>query len=117
MLAPEKTKLIAFAAPRHKTIVEFSKSTSKLVIKNREIKFSDTAEHVGIIRSSSGNLPHILDRVSAHRKALFAVLPAGLARGTMPTKLLHLKCRAFLLFLSYSLASPLSTSILQNLMF
>ena len=80
MLAPEKTKLLAFAAPRHKTIVEFSKLTSKFVIKDREIKFSDTAEHVGIVRSSSGNLPHILDRVSAHRKALFAVLPAGLAR-------------------------------------
>ena len=58
----------------------FSKFTSKLVIKDKEIKFSDTAEHVGIVRSSSGNLPHILDRVSAHRKALFAVLQAGLAR-------------------------------------
>ena len=80
MLAPEKTKLLAFAAPRHKTTVEFSKLTSNIVIKNREIQFSDTAEHVGIIRSSSGNLPHLLDRVSAHRKALFAVLPAGLAR-------------------------------------
>ena len=51
-----------------------------LKIDGKEIDCVDTAEHVGIIRSSSGNLPHILDRVSAHRKVLFAVLPAGLAK-------------------------------------
>ena len=27
-----------------------------------------------------GDLPHILDRSSAHRKALYAVLPYGIAR-------------------------------------
>ena len=80
MLAPEKTKLLAFAAPRHKTLIQFTKLTSKLEIQNTEIQFSDTAEHVGIVRSSSGNLPHILDRVAAHRKALYAVLAAGVAR-------------------------------------
>ena len=80
MLAPEKTKLLAFAAPRHKTLIQFTKLTSKLEIENTEIQFSDTADHVGIVRSSSGNLPHILDRVTAHRKALYAVLPAGVAR-------------------------------------
>lgn len=80
MLAPEKTKLLAFSAPRHKTQVQFAKLTSQLKIGDTEIKFSETAEHVGIVRSSSGNLPHILDRVSAHRKSLFAVLPSGLAR-------------------------------------
>ena len=80
MLAPEKTKLLAFAAPRHKTLVTFTKLTSVVQIENTEIKFSDTAEHVVIVRSSSGNLPHILDRISAHRKALYAVLPSGIAR-------------------------------------
>ena len=79
-LAPEKTKLLAFASPRHKTILEFSKLTSQIMIENTQIKFSDTAEHVGIVRSSSSNLPHILDRIASHRKSLFAVLPAGLAR-------------------------------------
>ena len=80
MLAPEKTKLLAFSAPRHKTQVQFAKLTSNMKIGDTEIKFSETAEHVGIVRSSSGNLPHILDRVSAHRKSLFAVLPSGLAK-------------------------------------
>ena len=80
LLAPEKTKLLCFSAPRHKSLVQFAKLTSQITIGNTEIKFSETAEHVGIVRSSSGNLPHILDRVAAHRKSLFAVLPSGLAR-------------------------------------
>ena len=36
---------------------------------------------VTIVRSSdSSNLPHIIDRISSHRRALFGVLPAGLAK-------------------------------------
>ena len=38
------------------------------------------AEHVGIIHSSSGNLPHILSRFSAHQKSMAAVLHTGLGR-------------------------------------
>ena len=53
---------------------------AQIEIENTKINFSETAEHVGIVRSSSSNLPHILDRIAAHRKSLFAVLPAGLAR-------------------------------------
>ena len=33
-----------------------------------------------IVRSSSGNLPHIPNHVAAQRKALYAVLAAGVAR-------------------------------------
>ena len=40
----------------------------------------DVAEHVGIVRSVDGNLPHILNRISSHSKALHAILPAGLAQ-------------------------------------
>ena len=42
---------------------------------------SEEAEHVGVIRSTGGNMPHILGRVSAHRKAIMSVLHCGLARG------------------------------------
>ena len=51
-----------------------------ITIGDSTIEFVDVAEHVGIVRSVDGNLPHILNRISAHRKALHAVLPAGLAR-------------------------------------
>ena len=60
-LAPEKTKLLAFAAPRHRTILDFTKLVSQIEIENTVLKFSETAEHVGIVQSSSSNLPHILD--------------------------------------------------------
>lgn len=80
MLAPEKTKLLCFSAPRHRNLVQFAKLTAQIKIDNTEIQFSETAEDVGIVRSSSGNLPHILDRIAGHRKSLFAVLPSGLAR-------------------------------------
>jgi hypothetical protein len=40
----------------------------------------DSAEHVDLIRSVTGNLPTILSRMKAHKKALGAVLHTGLAR-------------------------------------
>ena len=36
--------------------------------------------YVGILRSTEGNLPNIMNRISAHRKALGAVLFTGLAQ-------------------------------------
>ena len=35
---------------------------------------------MGVLRSSTGNLPHIVNRVAMHKNALHALLPAGLAR-------------------------------------
>ena len=45
------------------------------------MNFVEKAEHVGVLRSSSGNLPHISNRIACHKRALAAVLPVGLARG------------------------------------
>ena len=45
------------------------------------LDFVSEVEHVGTTRSVNGNLPHILARFTAHRKAMFAILPLGLARG------------------------------------
>jgi hypothetical protein len=41
---------------------------------------SPQAGHVGVMRSPDGNGPNIAARLAAHRKAVFAVLHAGLAR-------------------------------------
>ena len=49
-------------------------------INGQDIDFSDQAEHVGVIRSPDGNLPHILNRIVAHKRAMGAVLFSGLAR-------------------------------------
>ena len=37
-------------------------TTSFFLVFSSKIQFSDTADHVGIVRSSSGNLPHILNQ-------------------------------------------------------
>ena len=79
-LAAEKTKLMVFSSKEHKHTINYQKAVTPLVINNTTIEFTDTAEHVGVIRSSSGNLPHVQNRVASHLKSLFSVLPAGLAR-------------------------------------
>ena len=80
-LVPEKTKLLAFYPPGCELEVDYAKITSPINSNGTFIPFSDSAEHVGILRSIHGNMPNILARLSAHRRALFSVLPAGLALG------------------------------------
>ena len=79
-LVPSKTKLVAFCKNDDEHIVRHSKLISPISLYGKAIAFSDTAEHLGILRSSSpGNIPNILERLSAHKKKLFSVLPAGMA--------------------------------------
>ena len=80
ILAPEKTKLMAFSSFRQKLSVDYQKAISPININNADIEFVNDTEHVGIVRSVHGNLPHIQQRVTAHTKKLFALLPSGLAR-------------------------------------
>jgi hypothetical protein len=80
-LVPEKTKLLAFCPAGSELLVDYAKIISPISINGNTIQFSDSAEHVGIVRSIHGNKPNILARLSAHRTAVFALLNAGLARG------------------------------------
>ena len=79
-LAAEKTKLVVFSTKNHQHLVNHQKMLSPIANNSTPIEFSLTAEHVGITRSSEGNLPHILGRISSHRKALFSIIPAGLSK-------------------------------------
>ena len=79
-LAPEKTKLMVFSAPRHKFLVNYQKAVSPIEIDDVPIEFVTSTEHVGIVRSTEGNLPHIQTRITAHIKALHSLLPSGIAR-------------------------------------
>ena len=80
-LVPEKTKLLAFTPPGFEVMTEYAKIISPVSINGNAIPFSESAEHVGIIRSIHGNSPNILARLSSHRRAVFSLLPSGLARG------------------------------------
>ena len=79
-LVPEKTKLLAFCPAGSESIVEYAKIISPICINETPISFCESAEHVGIVRSVNGNLPNILARLSAHKKAVFSVMSSGLAR-------------------------------------
>ena len=78
-LAPEKTRLVGFSTKSQKSLLNYQKAISPITINNVPIEFSNTAEHVGVIRSTDGNLLHIQGRVTSHTRALYSVLPAGLA--------------------------------------
>ena len=47
-------------------------------ISGLQIPFSTQAEHVGVVRSTEGNMPHILGRITAHKKCLGALLFTGI---------------------------------------
>ena len=53
--------------------------------------FVHSTDHVGILRSPSGNLPHILSRLAAHRKSIFGILPVGMAMAHRGNPAVNLK--------------------------
>ena len=75
-LCPDKTKLLAMASKQEHRLTP----NNPLTINGKEISFSHQAEHVGVLRSCDGNLPHLLNRFSAHRGALAACLFTGIAK-------------------------------------
>ena len=81
-LSSSKTKLQVYT-PSNLSVpqVNLLKNSAQLQIDGSSIEFVDMAEHVGVIRSIDGNLPHILNRMTSHNRALHGILSAGLARG------------------------------------
>ena len=79
-LCPEKTILQVISPKNLSKEVEYLKEFSPVHLNGVKIKFKETAEHVGIVRAVSGNLPNLLQRISSHKNALRAVLQNGLAR-------------------------------------
>ena len=79
-LVPDKTKLLVFAKNSDVEKVVYPKAISSLSLNSEEIIFSEEAEHLGIIRSSScSNMANIMSRLSSYKKQLHSLLPAGLA--------------------------------------
>ena len=76
-LSSEKTKLQVFCAKSSEDAAFIGRATSILNIFGHPVQFETEAEHVGIVRSTTGNLPHLLSRFAAHRSSLFKVVPVG----------------------------------------
>ena len=79
-LCADKTKLLKIS----KSDQNYLETYNPIIIDEQLIEFSEEAEHVGVIRSMTGNQPHLMNRISSHRKALRATLSSGMAQ----------KCRA-----------------------
>ena len=77
----KKTKLLAFSSPIHTHLINHAKIVNPIIVSGKPIPFVESAEHVGILRTSQGgNMPHILDRIAAHRRAMQSILHCGLAK-------------------------------------
>ena len=74
-LCADKTKLLMINKAS-RTIIHYNPIT----LNGQQIPFAKQAEHVGVIRSPDGNLPHLLGRILAHKKAKGAILSSGIAR-------------------------------------
>ena len=80
-LVPEKTKLLAFHPSGKNYGLYIQELLNPLQLDGHRINFSSSAEHVGILRSIEGNMPHVLSRLSAHTRAIGAILHTGMAGG------------------------------------
>ena len=80
-LVPTKTKLLGYACPNKKHLLDLAKVVNPITVAGEPVKFVEEAPHVGVVRSTSGNLPHIMDRISSHKRGMNFVLSAGLSRG------------------------------------
>ena len=56
-------------------------ATNIIHVGGQNISPSYEATHVGVVRCAEGNAPNISARLSAHRRAVYAVLHAGLGKG------------------------------------
>ena len=79
-LVASKTKLLPVYLPRHSYLVDYAKLVNSVTVDSTTVNFVTEAEHVGVLRSTSGNMHNILERISAHKKALGGVSSAGMAR-------------------------------------
>ena len=79
-LSPEKTKLQVIAPKRLSKEVEYLKEFSPVQINGIKLKFHDSAEHVGIVRAVSGNLPNLVSRISSQKKSCRCCPPKWLSK-------------------------------------
>ena len=78
-LSSAKTKLLVFSKDET-DYVKYTRLVNPIHIGKSTINFVESAEHVGVLRSTSGNLPHIFQRIVSHKKALGCILSMGISR-------------------------------------
>ena len=93
-LVPEKTKLLVWSPSSQRFKTNLFELGCPISIDGKAISFADSADHVGVRRSvEGGNMPHVIDRIAAHKRALAAILGSGAARhhNARPSASIHLE--------------------------
>jgi hypothetical protein len=80
-LLGSNTKLLVFNKKETATQYTLELADTTITVDHEDVLPTTQATHVGVLRSVDGNTAHILDRMAAHRGAVYAVLHGGLARG------------------------------------
>ena len=75
-LCASKTKLLMITNDSDQKFVPLN----PINIDGEDINFANEAEHVGVIRSCDGNMPHLLGRFAAHKRAMPGALFCGTAK-------------------------------------
>ena len=78
-LVPSKTKLLCISSKVNQEIVDYFKLMNPIKIDDKSIGFSDKLEHVGIVRSTMGNMVSVSERITAQKRAIGSTISAGLA--------------------------------------
>ena len=110
-LSAPKTKLLVFSKSSS-DLLTYSKLVNPIQIGDTKIEFVSSAEHVGVVRSTSGNMPHILQRIISHNNTLGGLLSMGLSRRHRANPLSSI--RAENIYGSPVLFSGLATLILNK---
>ena len=97
---------------RESDYVKYANLLSPINIDNTTIEFVSSAAHVGVLRSVSGNLPHIHQRIVNHKIALASILSVGMSRRRRANPLSSL--RAETIFGTPVLFSGVATLILTR---
>ena len=84
-------------------------------INGHQIEFCQEAVHVGVIRSEKGKIPHIMNRIAAHRTALGATLSSGVAQRSRANPLIGLQLEK--IYGSQVLLSGIATLVLCSFWF
>ena len=106
-LSHSKTKLMKISPNKDSVFVPYN----PLTINGESIKFVSEAEHVGVVRSTSGSMPNIITRVAAFKKAMGAIVSCGLAKGRRSNPAVSL--RIMIIYGTPVLMSGLSSLVLS----
>ena len=105
-LVGSKTKLIVYTTKSTDIQSKVELATTIINVGGQDISPSHEATHVGVVRCAEGNGPNIAARLSAHRRAVYAVLHAGLGKGHRANPAASIRIETVFLFLSSYLDLP-----------